>query len=337
MPERRKNVKRKGGGFPQNRISVFPVPLFWLDRRTNLVYIGRKSGSRFGTSLGEIMKNRSAGLFVVCAAVCAVVLVSCSSVETREPLFTDISGDWILSAIEYDASQYDGYDGAGEFLASLEQDRNSLGVIFSADRSGEQDFVVYGFAGVNSYNGFLSFAGEPLLVNPPAATLVAGPPDAERFESLFLQELYHISRAELSPDGSSLVLSGSGDSGMTFRRFRLAETSWHLTALHTGSAVVTLSSFVDVPVLTFGEGGTLSGSTGVNRLTGSWSEGDEARGLVLQQVAATRMAAPDAERAALEADFLALLAGTAGYRISASSLTLCSADGTTLLVFSPAK
>ena len=107
-----KMSRGKGEDFRRTGFPFFLCRYFgWTDGQTwctlegNLVPVSEPPW-------GEIMKNRSAGLFVVCAAVCAVVLVSCSSVETREPLFTDISGDWILSAIEYDASQYDGYDGA---------------------------------------------------------------------------------------------------------------------------------------------------------------------------------------------------------------------------------
>ena len=260
-----------------------------------------------------------------------VLLFGCASTEVHEPKFVDISGDWLLSSIKYDASLYDGYDGAQRFLE--EAKASSAGIVFSAERSGEEDFVFYGFAGVNSYSGFLSFAGEALIENPPAATLSAGPARAERFERLFLQELTNVSSAALLDDGSTLVLYGEGESEMVFERFALQGTSWRLSAYNDGAGLRYLQSVVDVPTIAFGDVGSFSGSTCANRMHGRYEDDSLTRALSFSLIATTKMAAPDEEKAELEAAFLRALGGTVSYRLSASSLTLCSADGANLLIF----
>ena len=243
----------------------------------------------------------------------------------------DISGDWLLSSIIYDASLYDGYDSAMKYLDEVEL--SSLGIVFSAERSGGEDFAFYGFAGVNSYSGFLSFAGEALIENPPAVTLSAGPARAERFERLFLQELSRIEWASVSGDGGTLVLSGEGGSEMVFERFSLQGTSWLLSAYNDGRAMRYLQSVVDIPTIAFGDAGNFSGSTGVNQMHGSYETDSLSRALVFSPIATTRMAAPDEEKAELEMAFLRALEATAAYRLSASSLTLCSEEGENLLIF----
>ena len=268
-------------------------------------------------------------------ALCGFLLfASCASTDTREPVLADISGDWILSSIKYDSSRYDGYAGAQQYIDSLKASGESLGIVFSADSSGEGEFAVYGFAGVNSFSGFVSFYGERLMENPPAATLVAGPARAERFEHLFLQELYGASSAYLSDDGATLVLSGDGGSSeMVFSRFSLNGTSWRLSAYASGGTLNYLHSFVDVPSIVFGEAESFSGSTGVNRARGIFAADSASRSLSFSRIATTRAAPTDSKRAEIEAAFLQSLERTSSYRLSASSITFISAEGESLLVF----
>ena len=263
-------------------------------------------------------------------AICAL-LFGCASTEVHEPVFVDISGDWLLSSIIYDASLYDGYDGAQRFIDEVAA--SSVGIVFSADSSGDESFVFYGFAGVNSYSGFISFAGGKLIENPPAVTLSAGPARAERFERVFLQELANAVSVALLDDGGALVLYGENESEMVFERFALQGTSWRLSALNDGLAMRYLQSLVDVPTIAFVDAENFSGSTGVNRMHGRYETGPVERKLSFSPIATTRMAAPTEERAQLESDFLRALEGAASYRLSASSLTLCSGNGENLLIF----
>ena len=261
-----------------------------------------------------------------------VLLFSCASNEAvpERPVFVDISGDWLLSSIIYNASLYDGYNSAQRFL---EEASGSLGIVFSAERSGKEDFAFYGFAGVNYYSGFLSFAGEKLIENPPAVTLSAGPARAERFERLFLQELTNVLSAALLDGGGTLALYGSGGSEMVFERFALQGTSWRLSAFNDGRAMRYFQSHEDAPFIAFGEDGNFSGSTSVNRMHGRYESDAVERALSFSPIATTRMVAPNEERAQLESAYLRALEGTASYRLSASSLTLCSEAGENLLVF----
>lgn len=272
-------------------------------------------------------------LSVLC--VCCLFFSACASSKAVETAAVDISGDWILSSAEYDISLYDGYEGASDFIAGLVNSGKSTGISFSADKTGEDDaFVVYGYSGVNSYNGTVAFNGGPLLENPPAVTLVAGPPQAERFERVFLQMLAKVENASISADDATLTLSDAeGANKLVFQRFTLAGTSWCLSAYNTGNAVVSLPTSVDIPTVVFGEGGLLSGSTGANTIKGDFTADSKTRALSFGTLGVSRMAAPTAERAEMERRFLSLLEQTAFYRVSGSSLTLCSSDGTNLLLF----
>ena len=273
------------------------------------------------------------GLFAGIAAVCAF-FSSCASTKVLETSSADISGDWILSSLEYDADLYDGYDAAADFIADLENSGKTTGISFSADKTTEDVFVVYGFSGVNSYNGTVSFNGGSLLENPPAATLVSGAPKAERFERVFLQMLAKVETASVSSDDSTLTMADTdGANVMVFKRFELADTSWGLSAYNTGNAVVSLPTQVDIPTLIFGDAGNLSGSTGVNRMTGSFSSDSKTRALSFGPLGTTRMAPASPQLGELEAAYLELLGKAVSYRISGSSLTLCDADGKSLLVF----
>lgn len=270
-----------------------------------------------------------AGISVVCA-----FFSSCASTKVLETSAVDISGDWILSSVEYDITLYDGYEGAADFIAELDASGKTTGISFSADKTGEDVFVVYGFSGVNSYNGTLSFDGGPLLENPPAVTLAAGSPKAERFERVFLQMLSKVEAVSISSDDTTLTLSDLNKTNvMVFKRFNLADTSWCLSSYNTGNAVVSLPTHVDIPTLVFGDAGNLSGSTGVNRIISSFTSDSKTRAVSFGPLGTTRVAPPTPAMGEVEAAYLDLLGKTVSYRISGSSLTLCSETGTNLLVF----
>lgn len=105
----------------------------------------------------------------------------------------------------------------------------------------------------------------------------------------------------------------------------LTGTSWILAAVTSAGTV--RPSVNDGGSLTFGPDGTVSGSTGCNRFTGSWRTGGER--LAIAPGATTLRACPG-ELAAQEASVLAALGATASYRSDGETLALLDAGGAVL-------
>lgn len=280
------------------------------------------------------MKNYFLSFSLPLALLACLFFATCASTETRETLGADISGDWILSSIKYDPSRHNGYAEAQQYIDNLKASGKSLGIIFSADRSGKGNFAVYGFSGVNSYSGFVSLTGERFMENPPAATLVAGNAMAEQFERLFLSELYNVSSVSLLDNGATLALSGDDElSEMIFERFSLNGKTWRLSAYTNGRELNYIQSFVDVPTIVFGDSESFSGTTSVNRIKGTYATEQRSRALSFSKIASTKAAPADAKRAEIEAAVLQSLERTSSYRLSGSSITFLSDKGESLLVF----
>lgn len=272
--------------------------------------------------------------FTLCLSL---FFASFASTRAPEVTFVDISGDWILSSIDYDPSRYEGYAGAQQYLDNLASSGEGVSIIFSAEKSGERKFSVSGFSGVNSYSGSISFLGERLIEKPLAVTLASGPENAQRFERFLLQTLNETTSARLLEGGNVLELLGEGGiHRLVFRRFRLEGTAWTLVEYNSGRALQSIRSR-NVPSIAFGDGERFSGSTGVNRMLGFYSSDSALRSLSFSTISTTRMGAPSDEIAALESLFVKCLERTSAYRISAFSLILLSSDGESLLVFSRAR
>lgn len=83
-----------------------------------------------------------------------------------------------------------------------------------------------------------------------------------------------------------------------------------------------------VPELDFGQDGRVSGTSGCNRFTGSYTEGNGR--LELGPLASTRMACPDA-LGQQETDFFQALSQVVAYGVRAGHTVLLGADGTVLM------
>jgi heat shock protein HslJ len=111
----------------------------------------------------------------------------------------------------------------------------------------------------------------------------------------------------------------------------LAGTSWTLGSYRLPSAVSVPAVTSPGSLLELGAAGSMSGTTGCNRLAGRWSQDSASLTLVLgpvTQVACVSMRASQQERAVLDG-----LAGTRTFRTGGEELTLLDATGATLLVY----
>ena len=137
----------------------------------------------------------------------------------------------------------------------------------------------------------------------------------------------------LSACGSPSATGGSGDSdGSEAPAAPLAGTSWVLESL-TGpdGATVPAVESANRGSLAFGNDATFAGSTGCNRIAGGYEQ--DGSSLVLQPGPMTMMAC-EGPVAAQETAVLAALPEVASFTAGAS-LILMSADGATLLTYSP--
>jgi heat shock protein HslJ len=111
--------------------------------------------------------------------------------------------------------------------------------------------------------------------------------------------------------------------------------TWRLARLGTEPVAPSADQQRDAQLVFDSNTGRVSGSSGCNRLTGSYRR--DAGNLKIGPLASTRMACLDPGRGALEANFLAALQATASYRMAGSQLSLLDASGQTLAVLGAAE
>ncbi len=109
----------------------------------------------------------------------------------------------------------------------------------------------------------------------------------------------------------------------------LVGTTWTLTTIASGDAVSSVLNGTEVTA-EFTADGTVSGSAGCNRYSGSYTwTGDQ---LSFSALASTKMACAD-DVMAQESAFLASMGEVASFAIEGSQLTLSDASGALLLGF----
>ena len=186
-----------------------------------------------------------------------------------------------------------------------------------------------GHAGINRYRADYRAHGDVLELGPAATTLMAGDPAAMKAEHDYLQLLGAADHVKV--DDGTLVLSDRD--GRPLLWFEPAPPvgdaligRWIVTGIRRGDAIVSPVVRSDA-YLEFDGAGTVSGSTGVNRLDGpARADGDR---LHLGPLRMTRMAGPP-EAMDDEAALVAALDDVAAFRIEDDGgLTLLDADGGT--------
>ncbi len=121
---------------------------------------------------------------------------------------------------------------------------------------------------------------------------------------------------------TSSTTSTTAAGGATNPTDGLARTSWKLRgAVESGS----------VPTLDFAQDGTVAGSTGCNRFSGTWTEDGDSLKIELGPM--TQMACISQEATDQEQRFVAALAEVAGAEQTDTTLTLLAGDGQDLLSF----
>lgn len=195
-----------------------------------------------------------------------------------------------------------------------------------------EDGTVSGFTGCNQYNGPYTIDGDSLEIGQLAQTQMACEGPADRIEQDYVAALAGV--AGWSLDGDDLVLSDAD--GAELLRYAPAspEGEWEVTGILRDDASV---SPLEGTTLTarFGEDGSLSGSSGCNSYTSSFTT--DKGSITIEPPAGTKKAC--AEPAGVmeqEAAYLAALPDAVSYRVSGNVLELIDADDMRLVTFARA-
>jgi heat shock protein HslJ len=121
----------------------------------------------------------------------------------------------------------------------------------------------------------------------------------------------------------------------------LEGSEWALTAFAENAGITVIQNddrFTDLaqkPEINFNQDGVFYGTTGVNRLTASYTLDTGTKALKINQTAITRMMALSQDAALLERVFTDLLQQVSSYSVTGNELTLRDSGNGVLLVFVP--
>jgi heat shock protein HslJ len=186
--------------------------------------------------------------------------------------------------------------------------------------------TVSGNGGCNRFTGPFQLDGDSLTIGPLASTLMACPEPQGGLEQAYLAALDQTASYRTG-DTSLDLLDDSGDVVLTFEvvePLSLTGTEWTAVSVNTGTgAVSSVLSGVMVTV-TFDEDGTVSGSTGCNSFSGTYTvEGDSPD---VGPLASTAKACAD-DVMTQEAAFLAAMDNATTLTIDGDRLELRDDDG----------
>ena len=191
------------------------------------------------------------------------------------------------------------------------------------------DGTVGGSTGCNRFTASYTLDGDTVEIGTIAATQIACPPPADAVERAYVDALERVAGWRL--DGEELVLLDEDDAEVL--RFGTASPvgEWEVTAFLNGDAVSNPLPGTTLTA-TFGDDGTLSGSSGCNRYTTTYTTN---RGAIeIERPAGTKMACPEPEGVMeQEAAYLAALPTAVQYGLDGGSLVLLSADGTYVVAY----
>jgi len=195
-----------------------------------------------------------------------------------------------------------------------------------------QDGQANGTTGCNTYFGGYVLSGTAITFEPMGATEMACPEPRMAIESAWLTALGLTTGWTM--DGERLLLLDAAGNELAALEPSAAASimgEWRLAEVVDGDAIVTIASEATV---SFGEDGSLTGSTGCNNLMGDYAVNGTT--IKVGPVATTKMACMDAAASQWESTLLAALAQAGQWQITLDGwLQLSDADGNLLVGFVP--
>ena len=193
------------------------------------------------------------------------------------------------------------------------------------------DGTLSGQGPVNRYRASYTRTGEELRIGPPSGTRMAGPAEAMSAEDAFFRLLEASTSAAVGEGGRGLELKdASGSSVLTFEPAPSGllplDGSWVVRAIARDHGLRPVRAGSQAALTFDAAGGTVSGSTGVNRLNGS-AEVHDGR-LRFGPLAMTRMAG-EPEAMDEDAALVDALDDVTGFAVEGDRLRLLDEDGDT--------
>jgi heat shock protein HslJ len=198
----------------------------------------------------------------------------------------------------------------------------------------EGDGAAGGSAGCNSFGGsYMTGPDLAMSIDAGGMTQMACDEPLMRLDSAYVEALGDVVSFKLIDDGAGLLLSGAETplSYVAEQPVPLEGTAWAVDAIAIGGDAVASTIAEADATLTF-EAGAVTGTTGCNRLTGSYSSRGDASGgeIGFSGIATTKKAcAPDV--ADQQQTILAALDAAASYSIEGPAMSLRDAQGAFLL------
>ena len=185
-----------------------------------------------------------------------------------------------------------------------------------------------GSSGCNQYSGTYSVSGSKLEISSPlSSTMMACLPALMDQESTYLKALEQVK--SFSINGDQLTLKDANGQNLLVYNAQsqdLSGTSWEVIGYNNGKQAVTSVLAGTALTAEFGMDGTLSGNSGCNTYSGSYTvNGNQ---ITIGPLASTRMACGEpAGVMEQESQYLAALQSAATYKIEGNGLELRTADG----------
>ncbi len=194
------------------------------------------------------------------------------------------------------------------------------------------DGTVSGSAGCNSFGGSYAVADDGgLSIEPGAMTEMACDEPLMQLETAYVATLGEVRSFDVIDEDRALLLTG-GRTPLSYvaeRQLPLEGTAWAIDGIAMGHDAVSSTIAGSHADLAF-DAGAVSGSTGCNRLTGSYSVDAAAGSISFSSIATTKQGCEPGV-AAQEQAILAALDEAASYTIDGSTMTLADGGGSFLL------
>ncbi|MDI9917697.1 META domain-containing protein [Rhodococcus sp. IEGM 1379] len=189
-------------------------------------------------------------------------------------------------------------------------------------------------AGCNNATGAVTFTGGKITADALASTMMACEPGVMESDAWVATLIGATPAWTLA--GDTLTLT-TADATVTLADKKIVDpdrpvqgTKWTVTSLITPDAISTSTALeASAPNFTIAADGTVSGSSGCNRMTGSATVADTT--ITFTPMGATMMACTE-DVAAVERQVLTVLDGEVAYTLDAGTLTLRKPDGNGLIL-----
>lgn len=237
----------------------------------------------------------------------------------------NIQANWTLVSIEAD-----------DFAVSIDDgSMQETMTLFISPGNTPETYTVSGFSGVNSFHGTVTEKNANISFSALATTMMIGPEASQKLEDVYLKTLQaggKVSAEQVNDQTFLTVTNTSNKSTLIFKQTFLENTVWNLNMYNIHNAVTGIPEMAELPTVGFSLDGTLFGSTGVNRISATYTATPEGI-LSVSPLAVTRMAAETAEMRNFEMRLLELFADISAYEMSGNTLTLRNDAGEALLVY----